>query len=125
MKKSVLILMLLVLGAGLALAQAAKPADVKGSWDITVSTPRGDRTSTMTIVQDGEKLKVTMSSQRGDVTGDGTIKGNDITWSVTRTTPRGDTVSTYAGKLDGDNMSGDIKFGDQATGTWKASRKKA
>lgn len=125
MKKTLIMLSLLALASALGLAQAAAPANVNGAWEITVTTPRGERTSAMTIVQDGEKLKVTMTGQRGDVTGEGTIKGNEISWTVTRTTPRGEMTSAYKGKVEGDAMSGDVEMGSFGSAPWKAARKKA
>ena len=125
MRKTLIALTLLALASALGLAQAAATANVNGAWEITVTTPRGERTSDLTIVQDGEKLKVTLASQRGEVTGEGTIKGNEISWTVTRTTPRGEMTSTYKGKVDGDAMSGDVQMGNFGSSTWKAARKKA
>jgi hypothetical protein len=125
MKKAFLFATIITLASVLGLAQAANTADVNGDWEITITTPRGDRTSTMIIVQDGEKLKITMISPRGDSTGDGTIKGDDIEWSVTRTTPQGEMTLTYKGKTSGDSMSGDVQMGDFGNTTWKATRKKA
>ena len=125
MKKARSFALIIVLASVLGLAQTVKTADVQGDWEITVTTPRGDRTSAMTIVQDGEKLKVTITGTRGDATGEGTIKGEDIDWSVTRTIPQGEMTLTYKGKAGGDSMAGDVQMGDFGSATWKASRKKA
>jgi uncharacterized protein (DUF2147 family) len=125
MKRTLIALTFLALAAAVGLAQSAAPANVGGAWEITVTTPRGDRTSDMTIVQDGENIKVTVTSPRGETTGEGTIKGNEISWTVTRTTPRGEMTSTYKGKVDGDTMSGDVEMGNFGSAPWKAARKKA
>jgi len=126
MKKSALALIILSLAAVLAVAQAAKPANVAGDWTLTLTTPRGNRVSPVNFVQDGENLKVTMTSPRGDQsTGEGTIKGTDIEWKVTRSTPRGEMTITYKGKVEGDTMSGEAQMGDFGTATWKAVRKTA
>jgi len=126
MKKSALALVILSLAAVLAVAQTAKPANVAGDWTLTMTTQRGDRVSPVTFVQDGENLKVTMTSSRGDKsTGEGTIKGADIEWKITRTTPRGEMTTTYKGKVDGDTMSGEAQMGTSGTATWKAVRKTA
>lgn len=126
MKKSALALIILSLAVVLAVAQAAKPANVAGDWTLTLTTPRGDRVSPTNFVQDGEKLKVTMTGPRGDTaTGEGTIKGNDVEWQVTRTTPRGEMTIIYKGKVTGDSMAGDAQMGDSGNGTWKAVRKTA
>jgi len=126
MKKSALTLIIISLAAVLAVAQAAKPANVAGDWTLTLTTPRGDRVSPVNFVQDGEKLKITMTSPRGDQsTGEGTIKGIDIEWKVTRSTPRGEMTITYKGKVEGDTMSGEAQMGDFGTAVWKAVRKTA
>lgn len=126
MKKPVLALIILSLAAVLAVAQAGKPANVAGDWTLTLTTSRGDRVSPVNFVQDGENLKVTMTSPRGDQsTGEGTIKGTDIEWKVTRSTPRGEMTLTYKGKVEGDTMSGEAQMGDFGTATWKAVRKTA
>ena len=77
MKKSLILIMALAM-TGLFLAAAQAQVNASGDWTFTMSTPRGDRTSDATFVQDGEKLTVTMKGQRGESTGQGTVKGQDI-----------------------------------------------
>jgi hypothetical protein len=126
MKRTALALIILSLAVVLAAAQAPKPANVAGDWTLTLTTPRGDRVSPVNFVQNGETLKVTMTSPRGEQsTGEGMIKGNDIEWKVTRTTPRGEMTIAYKGKVAGDTMSGDAQMGDFGTAAWKAVRKTA
>jgi hypothetical protein len=95
--------------AGAAYAQA--PAKVAGKWEMTTQGRQGPVTSTLTLEQDGEKLKGTLSGQRGDAPVTGTIKGNDINFSVTRQTPNGEFTIEYTGKVDGETMKGTISGG--------------
>ena len=120
--KTVLLVTLLVL-APLTLCLAQDKIDVSGEWDFTMTTPRGEMTSTATFVQAGEKINVTMVSQRGESKGEGTLKGADIGWTVTRDTPRGQFTITYKGKVDGVSMSGQAQMGDRGTMEWKATKK--
>ena len=106
-----------------SLSFAQEQVNVSGDWTLTLTTPRGEMTQDMTIVQEGETIKVTMKSPRGEATGEGTIKGNEIEWKVTRTTPRGEMTSTYKGTVEGDTMSGQVQMGDFSA-EWKAARKK-
>jgi hypothetical protein len=107
--------------AGPAWAQAV---DVSGDWDLTIETPRGEMTAAVKFVQVGEKLKVTMSSPRGDETaGEGTVKGKAIQWSVTRSGPRGEVTITYSGTVEGNSMSGQADRGGRGSSAWKATRK--
>lgn len=122
--KSILLVTLLVL-APLALCLAQDKTDVSGEWDFTMTTPRGEMTSTATFVQAGEKITVTMVSQRGESKGEGTLKGADIEWTVTRDTPRGQFTITYQGKVEGASMSGQAQMGDRGTMEWKAAKKAA
>jgi hypothetical protein len=115
----------LLLLAPLTLCLAQESVDVSGEWDLTVTTPRGEMTSTAKFVQDGEKLAVTVTSPRGEATGTGTIKGADIEWTITRETPRGQFTVTYKGKVEGNTMKGQAQMGDFGTSEWKATKKAA
>jgi len=101
----------------------AQEVDVTGDWELTMETRRGEMTRDINFVQEGENLTVTMEGRGGEVTGEGTIKGNDIEWTITRSTPRGEMTMTYTGKVDGDTMSGEVQLGDFGSATWKAVRK--
>jgi hypothetical protein len=101
----------------------AAASDVSGNWTMTATTPRGERTSTLTFVQEGEKLTVASKSDRGESTGAGTLKGDAIEWSITRETPMGPMTVTYKGTVAGDTMSGEAMMRDQPM-PWKAVRAK-
>jgi len=117
---SVLTIVILIL---LAVSLSAQEINVTGDWELTMETPRGERTSKIHFDQDGESITVNMSSSRGgEVTAEGTIKGNEIEWTVTRSTPRGEMTMTYTGKVEGNTMSGEVNFGDRGQAEWKATK---
>jgi len=123
MKKSLILLMAMAI-TGLVLAAAQAQVNVSGDWAFTLTTPRGDMPSDVTFAQDGEKLTVTMKNERGESTGQGTVKGQDIEWTVTRQTPRGEFTINYKGKIaDEKTMSGEAQMGDRGPFQWKATRK--
>lgn len=103
--------------------------DVTGDWEMTSQTPRGERTQTIHIEQDGEKLTVTMQGgfrggqEGGEITAEGTIQGNKVEWSFTRSTPRGEFTIKYTGTVDGDTMAGEVDRGQGGTSPWTAKRK--
>jgi hypothetical protein len=113
MRKSYLLglAFLLVVASSLLLAAV----NITGDWEMTTKMPNGqDRTSTISFVQDGEKLTVKTTGRNGEeITGTGTVKGNDVEWTITRTTPRGEMTITYKGKVEGDKMTGTSQFGDR------------
>jgi hypothetical protein len=121
MKKPLLFgLALLILGAALAIAA---DVNVTGDWEMTITTPNGARTSTLTFTQTGENLAVKTTGRNGqEITGTGTVKGNDIEWTITRTTPQGEFSMTYKGKVDGDKMSGTFEMRGNSI-EWTAVRK--
>ncbi len=115
---------LLILATSGLLAVMAQ-VNVTGEWTFTITTPRGERTSDIKFVQEGEKLTVTMQGMRGgEITAEGTVKGNQIEWSVTRETPQGTFTMTYRGKIeDANTITGEVEMGNFGTATWKAVRK--
>jgi hypothetical protein len=103
----------------------AQTANVAGDWELTSQSPRGgERTSALHFDQDGEKIKVTMEGFRGaEMTGEGTVQGNNIQWTVTISTPNGEITLTYKGTVEGDAMSGTVEMGDRGSREWTAKKK--
>ena len=121
-KRIASILLAVVVLAGLTLLAQDK-IDVSGDWEMTRVTPRGEQTTTITFKQDGENLAVTTTGMGGqEITGTGTVKGQDIEWTITMSTPRGEFTMTYKGKVEGDTMSGTSQMGER-TVDWNAKRK--
>jgi hypothetical protein len=114
--------------AGVA-AKAADPAKVAGTWEMTSQGRQGPVTSTITIEQDGNKIKGTIKREggRGDMPGlpfTGTVDGNKITFTTEFTTPNGDKRTTeYSGTVEGDTIKGTMKTG-QGEREWSAKRTK-
>ena len=126
MKKAVFVLFCLTLVVALGQVLFAEDVNVTGTWKLTAQTPRGERVSDITLVQEGEKLTVTSKDREGnDVKSEGSVKGQVITWTSKRQTPRGEFVITYTGTIDGQTMKGTTSFGPEAegrTGEWKAEK---
>lgn len=124
MRKVSLALLGITAMASLGSLGQARQADVSGAWDLVIQTRHGEMASTVRFVQDGEKLKVSMTDPRGgDTIGEGSIQGSDIRWSVVRKTANGTLTVVYTGTVQGTAMSGqaDIEGGDSAP--WKAVRR--
>jgi hypothetical protein len=50
----------------LAISLSAQEVNVTGDWEMTITTPRGERTQDVNFEQEGEKLTVTMQGRRGE-----------------------------------------------------------
>ena len=98
--------------------------DVVGTWDFTTNSPEGERTSTMVISKDGDKLKAVAKGPAGERPYDSIeLKGNAITVVLTISYNGSPMVITYVGKVDAGKMAGEADFGGLATGTWSAAKK--
>lgn len=120
---------LAVFSIAVLLTVAALAADVSGTW--VMSTPGRDgqmREQDITIAQDGNKIKVTMTMGRPggesrEVVGDGTIEGNAIMWAFTFQRPDGQEMKMeYKGTVDGDTMKGTTMRMDNEV-EWTAKKK--
>ncbi len=107
----------------LAVSLSAQEVNVTGDWEMTITTPRGERTRDIHFEQEGEKLTVTMQGRSGEVKAEGTVKGNELAWTITRSTSRGEFTMTYTGKIEGDTMSGEVQMGDFGASEWNAKKK--
>ncbi len=124
MKNRHFVLPMLVLAVFVSLALAAQTTNISGKWELKMTTPHGERVSPYTFEQDGEKLKVTTTDREGnEISGEGTLKGNDIQWSIVRSTPRGEFTVTYTGQVEGDTMKGQASMGEMGSMDWTATRK--
>ena len=78
-----------------------------GTWQLTVNTPMGTQTPTLTLAEEGGKLSGTLQSPMFSTDfGDGTIEGNDLSWAMTIEAMGQKIELTVAATLDGDSMSG-------------------
>jgi len=106
------------------LSLKADEVNVTGDWELTVDNPRGEMTSDVKFLQEGEELVVTMKGPQGnEITGQGKVKGNEIEWSVTRRARRGEMKVNYKGKVEGDTMTGEVQMGRFGSSEWRAIRK--
>lgn len=100
-----------------------RPADVAGTWDLTVNSPNGTGTRVVKIRQDGEKLTGEYESSMGAGTLAGTVKERAIDFTVTVAMELGTFEIRYTGKVDGDKMAGEVDFGDYGKGSWSGTRR--
>jgi len=120
-----------------AAAFQAKPVDVTGDWEFSMSggpggpppgAPEGGQRPAMviTFVQKGDALECKMRNPMGEeMKGTGKITGNEIEFTFTMTGgPMGDMTMVHKGKVDGDTMKGTIAMGDRGEMEWTAKRVK-
>ena len=101
--------MALVLGVcGLAGAADDKAADPVGKWNCEYEIGGQQRTSTLEIKKDGDKLTGTMSwsNQKDEKLKDVKLKDGELTFSVERVLADNKFNLEYKLKVDGDKLKG-------------------
>jgi hypothetical protein len=95
---------------------------VDGNWNITLSTPMGERKTTLSVKTAGGTLSGTQGAD-GNSTEifDGTANGDDVNWKVSITNPMPLTLN-FIGKVSGDSMSGEASIGPMGSFPFTGSR---
>ena len=102
---------------------ADEPVNVAGTWEMSSQGPNGPMTQTLTITQDGGKIKGTLTGRRGETPFEGTITGNKISFTIKRETPNGTFTVDYSATVDGDSMKG-TAHSERFDREWTAKRTK-
>jgi len=97
-------------------AAADEPANVAGTWKISVSGEAGSAEQAIVLRQQGNKITGTFKGPRQSGPLEGTVDGKSISFHVSTRVPL-----DYKGTLDGDTMKGTMS-GKGKTGDWTASR---
>src|SRR3982750_4721363 len=95
---------------------------VDGNWNITMSTPMGDRQATLTLKNTGGTLTGSQGAegQSTDIL-DGSANGDDVSWKVSITNPMPLTLA-FTGKVAGDSISGEMGIGPMGSFPFKGTR---
>jgi len=95
---------------------------VDGNWNLTMTTPMGDRQATLSLSSAGGTLTGTQGAD-GNSTEifDGTVNGDDVTWKVSITNPMPLTLE-FSGKVAGDGISGEMGIGPMGSFPFTGTR---
>ena len=112
----------LVIGASVAAAQAAK-VNVTGKWAFNVETAAGSGTPTITFKQDSEKLTGKYAGQLGEADLTGTVKGQEIAFTF-NVDAQGTMLNfKYTGTIENkDALKGKVEIVGLGEGTFTAKR---
>ena len=94
-----------------------------GNWDVTVKSPMGEGPATMTFADEGGSLSGKIDGAQGEQAFEGgSVDGNSLTWVIDVTSPMPMKVECSA-EIDGDAISGTLKFGAMGQATFDGTRK--
>ncbi len=93
-----------------------------GTWNVAMNTPMGTQNGVLTLAVDGDSLSGNMSGPQGKIElTDGKVEGDSYSWNAAMTTPMPMTLE-FSAKVEGDNISGDVKLGAFGTSTFTGTR---
>jgi hypothetical protein len=95
---------------------------VDGNWNLTMSTPMGERKASLSIKASGGALTGTQGAD-GNSTEifEGTVSGDNVAWKVSITNPMPLTLS-FTGAVSGDNMTGEMGIGPMGSFPFTGTR---
>jgi hypothetical protein len=95
---------------------------VDGNWNITMSTPMGERNATLTLKNSGGTLTGSQGAD-GQSTEifDGSANGDDVAWKLSITNPMPLTLA-FTGKVSGDTIAGEMGIGPMGSFPFKGTR---
>ena len=95
---------------------------VDGNWNLSMSTPMGERQATLSLKSSGGTLTGTQGAE-GNSTEifDGTVSGDDLAWKISITNPMPLTLN-FTGKVSGDSISGDVGIGPMGSFPFTGTR---
>jgi hypothetical protein len=95
---------------------------VDGTWNLTMSTPMGERNATLSLKSSGGTLTGTQGAD-GNSTEifDGTVNGDDVAWKVSITNPMPLTLD-FTGKIAGNSISGEMGIGPMGSFPFTGTR---
>src|SRR4030081_2662563 len=95
---------------------------VDGNWNITMSTPMGERNATLSLKNAGGTLTGTLGADgNSPEIFDGTASGDDVAWKVSITDPMPLTLA-FTGKVSGDSISGEMGIGPMGSFPFTGTR---
>jgi hypothetical protein len=116
-----------LLAFALPLHAQDRTVDVSGTWIFTVVTENGTGTPTVTLDQEGERIRGTYSSDRlGDRPLQGTLKGDTLTFVLMPGADGMGVPLTFVGTVMGDgSIEGSVDFDGMGGATFTARRRPA
>src|SRR6195952_1294505 len=93
-----------------------------GNWNITMTTPMGERNAVLVLKSAGNTLTGTQSADgnSGEIF-DGTVSGDDVAWKLDITNPMPLTLA-FTGKVAGDAISGEMGIGPMGSYPFTGTR---
>jgi branched-chain amino acid transport system substrate-binding protein len=100
-------------------AAEKEKVDMTGTWNLSVITPRGPGSPDFILKQEGNKITGDYYGAFGQASVTGAAQGKNFEMKIRM----GGKTVVYKGKVDGNQMSGNIDFAGEETGTFTGKKK--
>jgi len=105
-------------------AGAAPPADIGGTWDVSVNTPQGSNQATMTVTQSGTSFSGQLTSEMGGAgVENGQVAGSAVSWSITLSMGGQSLTITFHGDVEGNRMRGTADIPGMGSASFTAQKR--
>ena len=95
---------------------------VDGNWNLTMTTPMGERQATLSLKQAGGALTGTQGADGNTAEiFDGTVNGDNVSWKVSITNPMPLTLE-FTGTVAGDSINGEMGIGPMGSFPFTGAR---
>lgn len=97
---------------------------LSGTWNLTINLGQGEKTATLTLTQEGERLSGTIAGAlgAGDVSNASTTAAGEIRFTVPLEIEGQTKEAMFAGTLAGDQLRGSVTVVGMTPGTFTANR---
>ena len=95
---------------------------VDGNWNLTMTTPMGERQATLSLKAAGATLTGTQGADGNTAEiFDGTVNGDNVSWKVSITNPMPLTLE-FTGTVSGNTISGEMGIGPMGSFPFTGAR---
>lgn len=94
---------------------------VEGTWALKINSPMGEQPATLEL-SGSDALTGKMNASVGNADLTGSLDGDAVEFTGEIDSQMGKIALTFAGTVDGDEMSGKVEFGSFGSGDWTATR---
>ncbi|MCK1495413.1 hypothetical protein IVB14_34655 [Bradyrhizobium sp. 180] len=95
---------------------------VDGNWNLTMTTPMGERQATLSLKAAGGTLTGTQGAEGSTAEiFDGNVSGDNVSWKVSITNPMPLTLE-FTGTVSGDGISGEMGIGPMGSFPFTGTR---
>ena len=95
---------------------------VDGNWNLTMTTPMGERQATLSLKVAGNTLTGTQGAEGATAEiFDGTVNGDNVSWKVSITNPMPLTLE-FTGTVSGNAINGEMGIGPMGSFPFTGAR---